>query len=70
MKEVALGGAKVQIKKTKEKKQRVGNAICAARTKNGQIHYNPVVLLDTKYIYDSFDLSQRYHNTCIRITQE
>ena len=32
--------------------KRVGTAICTARSKNGQIHY-PVVLLDTKYIYDS-----------------
>ena len=49
--------------------KRVGTAVCTARTKNVQIHY-PVVLLDTKYVRDSFDLSHRYHNTCIRITQQ
>ena len=49
--------------------KRVGTAICTVRTKSGQIHY-PVVLLDTKYVCDSFDLSHRYHDTCIYITQQ
>ena len=60
---------KKKKKKKKDKRKetkcvkRVGTAICAARTKNGQIHYNPVVLLDTKYSRTSLSRTRLFRIT-------